>query len=1283
MANLRKLSKILAAAVCVVALLVVSNGTSFAGIRYVYVVIKPPKVHKTKLMHFPSGMYSLNEADLLMAARSIPMVWERNYRSNSVIKDAQNGWRFTEPADGPLGFGWGNGWLARIDGDAYINGHGKVIYFKMDQNGNYLTNMDEGLSLKKTAAGYELVEVGRYTYTFNGKGKLSSVRDRRGNTATLTYDAAGNLIVISDATGRQAFTFTYNAANKITSVTDLAGRTVSYEYDAFGNLVKVSRGSAVTASYTYNGNHGVTSKANALGETYTIEYYANLLDKGIVKRILDPLGTEHLKRGEPTAGHETSFTYDFDGKVFYNTDYNGSTFMKVLNGNGQIVAVDEIKDGKHIPVSKILYDGRTTKTTDALGNTTIVQSDEWGNIIKRTDGAGGEKKSTYTADNKLLTATDQLGTVTRNEYDTVGNLTKTTWAVGKAEETSTTYSYDSFGEAVAETTDDATKTAVYNSLGLPGTITDAAGNTVTYTYDSAGSVTSYTDASGNKTEYSYDDRGNLVTKKDPEGNTTSYTYNAANRLVSVKDPLNHVTIYETSYKGKTTATIDPLGNRTEYAYDGNGNLTTITRGDSVISMTYDSTNRMTTFTDPEGNTTTYEYGGGCTGCSASIEKPAKITDPLGNVTENSFDRAGRLIGIQDPLFNVTAFVRDAAGMVTSRIDANNNATQYQDDALKRPVKQIDANGGEIALTYDNRGKVTALTDPNSNTTTFEYDLAGRVTKEIRPMGQATEYTHYPNGLLKTAKDAKGQVTNYTYDKASRLTEVAYADGKKDSFSYDAAGNMTGYANESVTGSITYDELNRKTSETVNYGTFSKTYSYTYDAKGNKASFTSPEGKIFGYGYNKKNQLKTIAFDGKSIAFDYQWKRLVKATYPNGVTADYQYNENSWLTGISSHTAISSIKSSSHTFDNVGNITGKTTDQGALTYTYDVIYQLTGATSSTGNEAFTYDKTGNRLTTAAAQTTWTYNRNNELLTTDAAAFTYDSNGNTITKTESGLTTTYNYNSRNRLESVQLPDGRTAVYTYDPFGRRIKKQTPIETTYYLYANEGLIGEYDASGYSKKAYAWRPNGIWGTNPLLMQENNSTYFYHNDHLGTPQKMTEMTGGTVWSAGYTVFGEATVDPISTVTNNLRVPGQYFDEGTGLHYNWNRYYDPGTGRYTQVDPIGFRGGDVDLFRYALNNPINKVDPIGLYEVCPNLTVSFNQEWNYFYNKLRETAYNIGSAATIALGTLTTLITENPKTGYATYETSQFMLDLSYGQNTDPPKLPTLLQGGLVNPPDAH
>ena len=116
-------------------------------------------------------------------------------------------------------------------------------------------------------------------------------------------------------------------------------------------------------------------------------------------------------------------------------------------------------------------------------------------------------------------------------------------------------------------------------------------------------------------------------------------------------------------------------------------------------------------------------------------------------------------------------------------------------------------------------------------------------------------------------------------------------------------------------------------------------------------------------------------------------------------------------------------------------------------------------------------------------------------------------------------------------------------------------------------------------------------------VRAGDHVYYFHNDHLGTPQALTDAAGRTVWTAEYEPFGKAAVDEDpdgdgKVVVNNLRFPGQYYDAETGLHYNYHRDYDPATGRYLTPDPIGLAGG-LNLYSYVSNNPINWIDPPGL------------------------------------------------------------------------------------------
>jgi RHS repeat-associated protein len=185
--------------------------------------------------------------------------------------------------------------------------------------------------------------------------------------------------------------------------------------------------------------------------------------------------------------------------------------------------------------------------------------------------------------------------------------------------------------------------------------------------------------------------------------------------------------------------------------------------------------------------------------------------------------------------------------------------------------------------------------------------------------------------------------------------------------------------------------------------------------------------------------------------------------------------------------------------------------------------------------------------------------------------------------------------------------TAYYTYNGNGQRVKKSVSGSTTIFHYSLSGqIIAESNSAGSITAEYVYLNGQL-----LAKIEGANTYYYHNDHLGTPQKLTDSTGTVVWSADYKPFGEATIT-VSTITNNLRFPGQYFDAETGLNYNYFRDYNPAIGRYVESDrmnlgslTITLRDGNqefinylkenphaLNLFAYVENNPLSRIDPNG-------------------------------------------------------------------------------------------
>ena len=189
-------------------------------------------------------------------------------------------------------------------------------------------------------------------------------------------------------------------------------------------------------------------------------------------------------------------------------------------------------------------------------------------------------------------------------------------------------------------------------------------------------------------------------------------------------------------------------------------------------------------------------------------------------------------------------------------------------------------------------------------------------------------------------------------------------------------------------------------------------------------------------------------------------------------------------------------------------------------------------------------------------------------------------------------TYDYDELGNLRSVLLPDGIAIEYVLDGRNRRIgKKVNGTLVQGFLYQNQlEPLAELDANGnvVARFVYASRPNV-----PDFLIKGGQTYRIVSDHLGSPRLVVNTADGTiVQRMDYDEFGKVVLD-----TNPGFQPfgfaGGLYDRQTGLVRFGARDYDPGVGRWTAKDPIGFSGRSANLYGYVLNDPINYTDSWGL------------------------------------------------------------------------------------------
>ncbi len=919
-------------------------------------------------------------------------------------------------------------------------------------------------------------------------------------------------------------------------------------------------------------------------------------------------------------GNTVHLSYGSGGNLNSITDATGKTISLSYNAENRISSITDPNNNSYA----FTYSGDTlaqVSSHNSLGTQTWRYTyDANGFMLTKTDPQGNLVQYAYDAEYRVIQAIDPQGATIHIQYDSENNTTTVTEKDGGV----WVYRYDP-------------------ALGALKSKTDPAGGTTFYQYDANRNLTSKIEPDGSATEYSYDDRGNMLTATDALGNTTTYTYNDDNLVTSITDPLGRQTKYTYDDRGNLTSVTDPTGAQTLYAYDSRGNIISITAPNGgVTQMAYDANNNLISIIDPAGQTTAQSYD--------ALGNMLSQTDAAGNKTIFQYNSLNQLVAVTDSKGNTTTYTYDANGNRIASTDANGNTTRYDYNYRNQMVQVTDAAGFRTAFTYGAGGcstcgvggdRLIALTDAKDQTTTYQYDQTGRLIKETDPLGNFTTYTYDARGNMISKTKPDGRTITYVYDELNRLVQKNYSDNTMDVFQYDAAGNLTAATNQNIAYYYSYDAVNRLTDVIIYNLANLYTISYQYDTMGNRKSMTFQEGasapRTITYDYNPSNQMTKIVSDTMgtyTFAYDSLGRRI-KRTLSNDSYTTYTYDQLSRLTNITHKNAFNiTLDAFSYTHDNVGNrITQKDTMK-IISYNYDPIYRLTKTTPKSNNpliqllddilklhtESYSYDPVGNRNTGPKSTDSYTYDSGNEQLSYKGKILfldtkdqnEYDPNGNLIktTQTEGKIQTitNYAYDDENRLIYVKIQRGdkiKEIRFAYDPFGRRISKALERDDfninltnppaypqiTNYIYDEQNILAEYDQNNKQTAFYIHGPNI---DEPLAAEIRNTRIYYHADGLGSITTLTNHMGMTIQKYDYDAFGNIKCTPFPQwIKQPYMYTGREYDTETGLYYYRARYYDPQTGRFITRDPIGFDGGDYNLYNYVGANPVNFVDPLGL------------------------------------------------------------------------------------------
>ncbi len=905
-----------------------------------------------------------------------------------------------------------------------------------------------------------------------------------------------------------------------------------------------------------------------------------------------------------------------DGTVYEYSQTAGLKKVTDLNGNrleftpGGIVhyLAGQSTPDQQVPFVRDAH-GRITSVVDPNGHALTYNYDAVGDLRTFRDQVGNLSQYAYhpARPHYLATIIDPLGhQAVRTEFDDAGRIKSVT---------------DALGNKVSQDFNLATNT---------GTFTDARGNVTVSTYDDQGNVVKKVDPEGGVTEFQFDANNNEIWRKDPRGFITQKTYDANGNITQTTDPLLNVTTVAYNALSKPTSVTDALHHTTGFAYDSQGGLTSVQNALGGTSMfVRDAAGRLTRATDFNGHTTTYDYTGGC-----SCGKPGRVANPdgtfrtyeynsfgqvtrevdeNGNETVSIYDDAGRLKAVRNAEGDTTHYGYSAA-LKTSETDPLRRTMLYGYDADNRQLSITDALGGVVRFHYDAAGNRDSVVDPVGNVTRFVYDGNNRLIEEVDPLGHSSTFAYDVAGNPIQAIDRNHRKRTFEFDALNRRTKEYWWDGgavvRTLSYSFNSLGAMTAASDPASTLTFTFDALNRmtKAAQTAVPGLRDFTLTYDYDAESNVTSTTDGDGVEVLSTYEARNRLSRRVWQGgglpgASVRFFYDGVGNPTGIqrYADPATTDqvgqstYSYDRVNGVTSIlHADGGRATLAKYQYSRDAAEEITQRVLDSQTVDYGYDRAGQLTSAVYSDGRprESYTYDSAGNRMGHA-----YSSGPGNELVTDGTYNYSYDAEGALVGRTNiaTNATTTYSYDYRGRLTGVARRDGtgsatQVAAFTYDALDRRVLIAAGATTTHTLWNASDLWADTDSAGVAIQRYLMA-DGV--DHPLAQHRQGvGVWWYLPDNIWSIRDMVDGTGRLTRHFEYDAFGT----PLSTSgtlgDRQLLFVGREWEAVGESYFCRARYYIPATGRFTEKDPNGVFGGDMNLYRYVGNAPVDRRDPGG-------------------------------------------------------------------------------------------